>query len=410
MHQPRPYGLYGQLHGEEDVAAVDALVRRLTNLKHAGSLASIKLVRDLPSGGVAIALDMGGVLKVIVRRQEEEQPLDTAHDGIAKADIPMLFSGVITRPFFMSGSGVEMNLTAQACRRLANYAKDGAGGVSPRQSLQRFAIEYAPRHSEFIPDQSGAFTHSQYVNLRATWFSGRMATLVQVAGGYGRQDFDALPDSRVERAKLKLPEKVREKVERQLGNLRLPGYTGLPPESGQIQFDYKFFETHAVSFGSSGKPWLVRISQSGVYAMPLPLVPATTTTAFREYMEQVGDDEITWLLDRFGGMPSGEGFPVGSTAFEAWRRAGVISKVCDVGDFYQNSMYSSACGWCANTSGTQLVNTCWEFGDDGIQVGKTFMMSLRMGAATNDGRLPHGFELSDPLQQAQLNAYLAAAK
>ena len=53
MHQPRPYGLYGQLHGEEDVAAVDALVRRLTNLKHAGSLASIKLVRDLPSGGGA---------------------------------------------------------------------------------------------------------------------------------------------------------------------------------------------------------------------------------------------------------------------------------------------------------------------------------------------------------------------
>ena len=64
--------------------------------------------------------------------------------------------------------------------------------------------------------------------------------------------------------------------------------------------------------------------------MPLPLVPATTTEAFREYIEEVADEEILKILDRFGGMPSGESFPVGQD-FQAWRRAGVVIKVCDTG-------------------------------------------------------------------------------
>lgn len=101
------------------------------------------------------------------------------------------------------------------------------------------------------------------------------------------------------------------------------------------------------------------MNSSGVWAMPLPMVPATTTQAFRDYMEKVGDQEIIDILDRFGGMPSGESFPIREDEFQTWKRAGVIIKVCDTADFYDHIMYASACGWSFNTRGTEGYNTCY---------------------------------------------------
>lgn len=377
MHQPRPYGLHGELRSKEDAKAVDALVRRLTNIKRAGSLDALKLVRALPGGGVAVALDMGGVLKAIVHApQEPDQPPEAPEFG--RYDVPMLFSGVVDRAVFQGLQGVQITLTDQARRRVANYD----GDVGKVQTLQRFAIEYSERHAEFRPDGAGAWTHSQYVQLRPTWFSGRMATLVQIAGGYGRQDFKKLPDNKVERAKMKIPAKFAAKIETQLKPDVLPGYMGWPPADGKIRFDYKFHETHGVAFDTEQKPWLIRVNNRGVYAMPLPVVPATTTPAFREFVDEKSDGELTWILDRFGAMPSGEGFPEGAEAFEAWRRAGVVIKVCDVADFYTRHMgYSSAMGWSFNDAGTEAVNTCYEFDDgDGLQNGRTYKLSLRLGA------------------------------
>ena len=70
-----------------------------------------------------------------------------------------------------------------------------------------------------------------------------------------------------------------------------------------------------------------------VWAMPLPTIPATTTDAFREYMEEAGDEEILSILDRFSGMPSGEGFPASENDVLAWKRAGVAIKLGDAADF-----------------------------------------------------------------------------
>lgn len=403
MHEPRPYGLHGNLSGEDDSAAVEALVRRLTNLKRAGDIDSLKMVRALPGGGVAVAQDMGGILKVIVQNppDEEEPP---KHDGLAGSYIPMLFSGVVKRAVVQQNQGVSFELTKSTCRRVAGY---GEKEIDSGQSLMRFVIEYSDRHAEFRPRQS-ARIHTQYEYLRPTWYSGRMASLVQVAGGYGRQDFDALPDRPIEQSRMILPAKVARKIDLELGNLRLPGYTGMPPETGHIQFDYKFHETHGVGFDSKRNPWLLRVNGRGVYAMPLPMVPATTTDAFREYIEKVGDSEILWLLDTFGGMPSGEGFPRGAEAFESWRRAGVVIKVCDDGEFYRNNSYSSAMGWSFNDSGNSAVNTCYEFDDsDGIQVGKTFMLSLELAPAEMNGKLPKQWHLEGEEGRA-LDAYLSS--
>ena len=414
MHEPQPFSKFlPDDLSAEDAAFIANFTRRFSNLKDVSNLASMKMVRTLPSGGQAIVFDMGGVRKVIVRAPQVDRSEDARSDGKAKLAVPMLFSGLVEKAIVPFGEGVTLELTDVCSRRLKGYEGSGPGRVK----LKRFAIEYGPKHQEFRPDSSNLL-HSQYAQLRASWFSGRMAALVQVAGGYGMHDFEKLPDDPIERATMALPGKVQRAIAKELKfplddsdprqPPRLPGYKGWPPKSGEIQFDYEFMETHGVAFGAGGKPWLVRVSPAGVFAMPLPMVPATTTQAFREYIAEKGDREIEWLLDTFGGMPSGEGFPAGGEAFEAWKRAGVVIKVCDVADFYSNgSGYSSAMGWSFNTSGTLAVNTCYTFGDsDGIQRGSTYMLSLSMGEAKDDGMV-WGFEKpSDSVQARRLGEYL----
>lgn len=102
------------------------------------------------------------------------------------------------------------------------------------------------------------FTYTQYVAQRPTWYSGAMAEVMQIVGGYGRQDLGELPDDKLERARLMLPEQVMAKIRTQMRNVRLPGYTGLPDKKGQFRYDYKFHNTNAVAFDTSNKPWLLR--------------------------------------------------------------------------------------------------------------------------------------------------------
>jgi len=166
----------------------------------------------------------------------------------------------------------------------------------------------------------------------------------------------------------------------------LPAYTGVPSIDGKFQYDYKFYSTNGVVFDTTMQPWLIRVAPSGVWAMPLPIIPATATSAFREYIEEVGDDEILKILDRFGAIPSGEGFPSGS-GFQSWRRAGVIIKVCDTSDFYSHVSYSPACGWSFNLNGTEGFNTAHTYDKDGIAVGIACKLRCEFSPAENQGRL-----------------------
>jgi hypothetical protein len=205
-----------------------------------------------------------------------------------------------------------------------------------------------------------------------------------------------------------LPKEVQDRIGLELGNVRLPGYTGRPPVDGQFRYDYKFNNTDAVVFDSEQSPWLVRVSPKGVYAMPLPIVPASTTDTFREFMEEKGDSEILKILDRFGGMPSGESFPAGTDEFEAWRRAGVIIKVCDTADFYQHIAYSTACGWSFNSTGSQGYNTCYDYYDsEGLGYGLAYKLSLRLGSNPNNGRLPRDWHIESDHEMNRLNMYLS---
>lgn len=409
MYQPRPHGLHvtgGELTAD-DSAAIELLARRLTNIKQTSGLPSLRMVRALPDGGYAIAQDMGGVFSVRAFKapEDEQQP---EFDGLAKDYTPALFSGVITKALLEGEEGTGIKLTEAARRRLSGYSTKPADLPPQDLALQRFRIGYSQMVEEFIPKFATNLAHTQYAQQRPTWYSGAMAEVVQIVGGYGRQDFETLPKAFPERARMNLPEATRAKIKAALSGVRLPGYTGLPPANGQFQYDYKFFNTNGVSFDAAGKPWLLSVRSNGVWAMPLPIVPATTTQAFREYVEKVGDEEVLAILDRFGGMPSGEGFP--TRYLQAWRRAGVVVKVCDVRDFYSHLAYSSACGWSFNLDGTEGFNTCYDYSQqEGVAYGLAYKMKIALQPAENGGwqSMPDMQALS-PDEMRRLDAYLAA--
>lgn len=409
MHQPRPHGqlAVGAQPTNDDVAAIELLTRRLTNIKQISGVDSLRMVRALPDGGYVIAQDMGGVLRVITHKSPGE-PAKPDADGLAKEYIPMLFSGTITRAIIEPDEGVGIRLTEQTRRRLANY--DPERLPESEVFLKRFAIGYGFAFSEFEPQTSGRYKFTQYVALRPTWYSGAMAEVMQIVGGYGIQRLGELPDDQIERARVTVPEIVARKIRIQIGeNVRLPGYTGLPAPDGKFLYDYKAHSTDAVAFDSAGRPWLVRLNQSGVWAMPLPLIPATTTTAFREHMDAVGDGEILHILNRFGGMPSGETFPSKEADFQAWRRAGVIIRVCDSGGFHDHIMYSSSTGWSLNSSGSEGFATCYDYYDDeGLGYGLAFKLRMSLSPAEHDGKLPPALKPEDADEATMLDAYLSS--
>ena len=412
MHAAKTYGLFvvGGNLSSADQSFIDHEIKKLTNNKDASQLMSLRLVKDLPDGGYVVLQDMGGILKAIATKG-----FDNTYkpNGFATLYIPMLFSGVINKARVRKpddqnkGEGVGITITEQCRRRLNNYITES---LQARElQLQRFVIE--PNQNvvpEFIPQNNfGNFITTQYVQQRPTWYSGAMAEVMQIVGGYGKQNFNELPDTEVERAQLKIPDQYIEAIGEALKGFRLPAYNGIPPMDGQFQYDYKFHSTHGVTFDSSNKPWLIRVEVTGVFAMPLPIIPATTTTEFREHIESVGDEELLKILDRFGGMPSGEGFPLNQD-FEAWRRAGVIIKVCDCADFYTGQAYSSACGWSFNTRGTEGFNTCYTYDDNGVAVGLAYKFSLEFNAVPEHGWLKTTWQFKNQQEGERVNQYLQA--
>ena len=59
----------------------------------------------------------------------------------------------------------------------------------------RFAIPYSEMVYELAPKVETALLYTQYVAQRPTWYSGAMAEVMQIVGGYGRQDLSELPDT-----------------------------------------------------------------------------------------------------------------------------------------------------------------------------------------------------------------------
>lgn len=383
MHQGRPYGLHviGGKLTDRDEAFVSVTAKRFSNLKDLASIDSSRMVYDLPDGGYIVVQDMGGNFRIIAHKSDKALP--TIIDGMATDYIPMMYSGVVLGATPFQTDGVPLRLTETTRRRLIDYDPN-IEKPNKEIALHRFRIEYDYKFKYFEPPYKGIRTFTQYHKLRATWYSGAMSEVVQIIGGYGTQDTETLPDELLERKTLKLPLDVTKSVRSYIANQRLPAYTGSPEFEGKYKYEYRHALSNAVSFDDAGKPWLLQIDPRGVYAMPLPLIPATTAPAFREYMTEVGDDEILHVLDRFGGMPSGELFPTGDD-FQAWYRAGVIIKICSTTEFYKHSSFYIACGWSFNSKGDEGFNSGWSYAASGMRYAYGFKMRLRLGAAADNG-------------------------
>ena len=406
MYQSRPYGLHviGGNLTDNDTARISNAAVRFTNLKQVSKIENLKLVYDLPDGGSFIVQDMGGNFRVIAHKPQYEKAIRT--EGVAQDYMPMLFSGA-PAPNIILGEGrpLGVTITMQTRQRLMGYT----GELAPRQlMLQRFACRYNRKFLEFAPQNLPERIKAiQYGHQRPTWYTGAMAEVMQIVGGYGVQDLSQLPDDPIEQAKFIINDEYLSRIRAEIDGQRLPAYTGLPHKNGSFEYDYKHSHTNIIGFDELSNPWLLKIDNTGVWSMPMPIIPATKTKAFREYIESVGDTEILKILDRFGAMPSGETFPEYVSEFQAWRRAGVIIKVCDTADFYQHSAYSSAMGWAMNDAGDEAVNTCYDYDTDkGLFYGLAYKLRLRLGVATDNGWAGTNYKENET-PTAQVSEYLS---
>lgn len=407
MHEATPYALSvegGELT-DRDRAYVQVTVSRFLNLKNTAELDSLRRYYDLPDGGHFVVQHMGGILKAIAFKNT-----DITHfvrDGLVKMFIPMFFSGVIERSQVREGEKVKIKLTEQCRRRLSlqlerNIPKD--------IELERFTIEQPRTFSEFAMQGESIFKRTQYFAHNPGWYSGSMAKLHQFVGGYGRQDFDALPEDDVERLTFKLPEKLLIEFQDKYSDVRLPGYSGLPDKNGEFQYDYKASKTHAIAFDSANKPWLIQVG-SKVHAMPLPIIPITADPKFQNYVrEELGDSELIEVLDTFGAFPSGESFPQKSDEFQQWVRAGAIIELCDTADFSSHMPMFTACGWSFNNVGNAAYNTAWRYDEKGLIECSTYRLSLELQATDKHfgtDKVVLNNELTDS-QKDTVSRYLSA--
>lgn len=380
----KPYGLHVK-NGEpteRDLEFISSVVHRFLTYKDQARLKVLKQVYDLPDGGTVIFQEAADVFRVIVDKIPNRIDPHLVQNGLVKKYIPMFFSGVITRANVLNGQKVSVKLTEQ-CRQRIN--KSVGRNINKEISLERLTIVQSEDFPEFLNrDQNSNTTRTQYVVHNHAWYGGTMGQIMQLVGGYGKQDFAALPDDDIERAQIKLPQTVLDEIWEKYKNIRLPGYEGVPPIDGKFLYDYKWGKTHGVSFDVEGRPWLVEVSDA-VYVMPLPIIPLTTDQAFRTYVEdELKDNEILKVLDTFGAMPSGESFPKDRGDFNRWLRAGVIIKVCEVGQFPLHLSMFDACGWSFNLRGSSAYNTGYFYDETtGLIFCNTFKLSMDLGSTPN---------------------------
>lgn len=377
MEGPKPFTVVagkGPPPNESETALATKLARVLETRQKLGALQQLRLAYPLPDGnGYMVATNTGGVTNVVLYRDE-----DIEHEPFKlDAPIPMLYSGRITKSSVMPGEKAAVAITKMTKLRLLGYDQSKLDTIKDVLELDKFVVPVdQTRHFEFKSPDGIERLYTQYSSLYPTWFSGTMAAVVQIAAGYGK-----LSKVAGEINYMRIPEDVMEDITEEKAGV-YPMSTGRPVDTGQIQFDYKHHRAQAIFFDNEQNPWIAVYSPKGVHVMQLPLIPETATTAFKNYIEEVGDDEITAILEKFKGMPTGETVPLGPLAFDAWVKTGALIKVCDTADFYAFSpICDGAISWQFSETTNEAVATCYYIGDDNMQRARYYKSRVTIQAA-----------------------------
>ena len=359
--------------GQQYIPQAQQLLFTLRAQMEPGGIATSRAYMDLPDGAYAYAISAMGIdaIRIVVANGGASGQL---YEIPPKRE-PDFVSGVTINGFITS----TPNNTAQVMKSLIPTAKTGqlhglTAGVLV--DSKRLAVK---AHGDFEGDDR----YAQCAMLKPTMYSGAMKEVIQALLGFGRQNAVSIYEAKnkaeftaVEAEALNAPINQPTQYESSVAG------NGL-----QLIYDYRFYRTHGINWATDGKPWLVEISTNkGVLAMPLPLHESTTTVKFRDKLIRMGDDDGIRLLDRFGGFPTGEAFPVGVEALASAVRAGIVLQLLpkeNMQAFYRHSAYSSAMGWAFNQRGSEAHNTGYRYESDNVQRGVHYCVTLSIGGSAN---------------------------
>jgi hypothetical protein len=356
--------------GQSYIPEAQQLLFKLRAQMEPGGIATSRAYMELPDGAYAYAISAMGIeaVRIVVGGGASNQLYE-----VPPKREPDFVSGVMIDGLLAGNS----NDTAQVMKSFIPTVKTGQfhgipAGV-PGDS-RRLAVKVNS-------DLGDTDRFAQCAVLKPTMYSGSMKEVVQALLGFGRQP----------RVSIYERENKKQYTTVEAESLNAPLNKPTRYESAvainglQVIYDYRFYRTHGITWATDGKPWLVEISTNkGVLAMPLPLHESTTTAKFRAKLVRMGDEDGIRLLDRFGGFPTGEGFPIGAEAQESAIRAGIVLQLVKkdgMQPFYRHTSYSSAMGWAFNASGSEAHNTGYRFESDHVQRGVHYCVVLRIGSS-----------------------------
>jgi len=132
-----------------------------------------------------------------------------------------------------------------------------------------------------------------------------------------------------------------------------------------LQYNYKWATTHGIYKAGDKNHWLIEISNTrGVLAMPLPLLKTIAPDGTIIPIADATDTAMQAAIAEFGGLPSGETFPIG-TALAAAIANGTVLQLLMPGDldayYVTNSglPHNGNFGWSFSESGSRAVHTNW---------------------------------------------------
>ena len=258
------------------------------------------------------------------------EPKPETYDGAVEP--PYVLSGVVTNGLIPLPEELDFDFVPYIREFYPTEVCSTDVGLN-RGPIQVTDLAVLPaRGSEgWMYSSSPSSQYSQYVKRHAGLHSGLMAAVAQAALGLARSSGGYFAETDPSRA----------------NRIKSDGY--------QVEYDFRWHRTHGVFVGNDTL-WLIEISAVGVRYQPLPFIPNTDTSEFYDLIAAQGLRDTLYVLDRFGGLPSG-------FVPNTWRVALAASELTT---FYSGSYgFSDLHGWTFNSTGNEAHNVARRYDDRG---------------------------------------------